>query len=269
MAEVAKISPPSVIPTKGLESTDSLIIESSGVTRRAGASGFLGAFRAHFDTLAELTADTSLSYSSGDGKFVVAAGDYVTAGTQSYVVISSGGTAHETTAGSVKLMEAGPGFSTRARLVDWYDEGYTAQDGTIVSAAGVFYEADSGDTSISDLNGWKLLFDSANIVATINAQTGTTYTLVIGDANNGVTMNNASANTLTVPAESSVDFPVGTVIPVVQLGAGATTITGATGVSINGVSAGSSTLTEQHSAASLLKIASDSWNLAGDRGTVS
>lgn len=38
MAEVAKISPPSVIPTKTLEGTDNFIIESSGVTRRASAA---------------------------------------------------------------------------------------------------------------------------------------------------------------------------------------------------------------------------------------
>lgn len=103
----------------------------------------------------------------------------------------------------------------------------------------------------------------------VNAQTGTSYTLVIGDANDCVTMNNGSANTLTIPAEASVAFAVGTVISVIQLGAGTTTVTGDTGVTVNGTSAGSADLTAQHSAVSLIKIASDNWNLAGDHGGVS
>ena len=45
---------------------------------------------------------------------------------------------------------------------------------------------------------------------TINAQTGTTYTLVLTDAGKIVTLSNASAITLTVPTNASVAFPVGT-----------------------------------------------------------
>lgn len=119
-------------------------------------------FRPHFDTLADLTADTSLAYAATGNKYRVDVGDYVTAGSANYVVIASGGTAHETTAGGVKLYEAGPAFSTRARLVNWYGEGYTVPDGTIFSAAGVFYEAESGNTSIADLNGWKELLDTSS-----------------------------------------------------------------------------------------------------------
>jgi hypothetical protein len=67
---------------------------------------------------------------------------------------------------------------------------------------------------------------------TTNAQTGTTYTTVIGDANKVVTMSNASANTLTIPINSSVAYPLGTVLTVQQLGAGATTIALTGGVTI-------------------------------------
>ena len=65
-----------------------------------------------------------------------------------------------------------------------------------------------------------------------NAQTGTTYTLVIGDANIEVTMNNASANTLTIPTNASVAFPLGTIITIQQIGAGTTSIALAGGVSV-------------------------------------
>ena len=101
-----------------------------------------------------------------------------------------------------------------------------------------------------------------------NAQTGTTYTLVLSDAGNTVTMSNASANTLTIPTNASVAFDVGTVVNVIMLGAGATTIAGATGVTLNGVSAGSGAINTQYQGVSLLKIATDTWVASGDIATV-
>lgn len=102
----------------------------------------------------------------------------------------------------------------------------------------------------------------------INAQTGTSYTLVLGDAGKEVTMTNASANTLTIPANASVAFPTGTVINVSMLGAGTTTIAGDTGVTVNGVSAGSGDIQTQYQGVQLLKIATDTWVARGDIGTV-
>jgi hypothetical protein len=57
-----------------------------------------------------------------------------------------------------------------------------------------------------------------------NLQTGTTYELVLSDAGKIVEMNDASANTLTIPANSAVVFPVDTRIDIIQYGAGQTTI---------------------------------------------
>jgi len=74
---------------------------------------------------------------------------------------------------------------------------------------------------------------AAQLVA-INTQTGTAYTLALSDANKAVECSNASAITLTVPPNSSVAFPVGTVIEVVQTGAGAITLAAGSGVTING-----------------------------------
>lgn len=68
---------------------------------------------------------------------------------------------------------------------------------------------------------------------TINAQTGTAYTLVFADANEFVTMNNTGASTLTVPPNSAVPFPVGTVVEGAQLGTGQVTITPGAGVTVN------------------------------------
>lgn len=101
------------------------------------------------------------------------------------------------------------------------------------------------------------------IVRSRNAQTGTTYTLVLGDAGNVVSMNNASANTLTVPPNSSVAFPVGTQIDLAQLGAGQTTVAAGGGVTIRS-DAGKLKLAGQYVGGTLLKLATDEWLLAGN-----
>jgi len=84
-------------------------------------------------------------------------------------------------------------------------------------------------------------------------------------------MNNTSANTLTIPTNASVAFSVGDRIDVVMLGAGTTTITGASGVTLNGVASPTTggAIAAQYAAASCLKIATDTWLLIGNHGGVS
>lgn len=93
-----------------------------------------------------------------------------------------------------------------------------------------------------------------------NTQTGTAYTLVLSDANKVIEMTNAGANTLTVPTNATVAFPIGTVIEVYQGGAGQTTIA-APGVTIRAPDG--QKLAKQYSTASLRKRAADEWVLAG------
>jgi hypothetical protein len=94
-----------------------------------------------------------------------------------------------------------------------------------------------------------------------NAQSSS-YTLVLSDAGKMVEVSNASANTLTVPPNSSVAFPVGTIIDILQTGAGQTTITAGSGVTIN--SAIGLKMRAQWSPASLIKRATDTWVALGD-----
>lgn len=106
------------------------------------------------------------------------------------------------------------------------------------------------------------------ITLTVNAQTGTTYTLVLTDAHKKITMSNASANTLTIPTNAAVAFPVGTVIGVSMIGAGATTVDGDTGVTVNGVSAGGAAISARYTGVTLTKLATDTWLMEGNHGTV-
>ena len=96
----------------------------------------------------------------------------------------------------------------------------------------------------------------------INSQTGTTYTLVSADRGKLVSLSNASPITLTIPTNSTTAFPTGTRIDIIQTGAGQVTVGGA-GVTINSKDSNKK-LSEQGSAASLIKFATDTWWLVGD-----
>lgn len=95
-----------------------------------------------------------------------------------------------------------------------------------------------------------------------NVQTGTSYTLVLTDAFKMVCMDNAAANTLTVPPNSSVAFAVGTRIDLSWDGAGQTTIMEDSGVNVRT----SKTLKSggQYGKATLVYRGSDVWDLEGN-----
>lgn len=92
----------------------------------------------------------------------------------------------------------------------------------------------------------------------INAQTGTTYTLVSGDNGEIITFNNASGITLTIPS----GLPVGFNCTLIQLGAGQVGITGASGVTLNSY-ASAFKISGQHGAAGVISYSSNVYNISG------
>lgn len=116
-------------------------------------------------------------------------------------------------------------------------------------------------SQVTDLN--TDLASKADLNISLNEQTGTTYTLVLADSGKLVQMNNAAANTLTVPPNSSVAFDVGAKIDVVQTGAGTTTIAAGSGVTINSADSALE-IGAQYGAASLVKTDTDTWLLIGN-----
>ena len=98
---------------------------------------------------------------------------------------------------------------------------------------------------------------------TENARSGGSYTLQLSDADKLVSMNNGSGNTLNIPTNKLVSFPIGTQIMVNQLGAGAITFDSDPGVTIqsfngNVISAG------QYAMFTLIKLATNTWALGGN-----
>jgi hypothetical protein len=102
----------------------------------------------------------------------------------------------------------------------------------------------------------------SDITRSINPQTGTTYTFVLTDAGKICEFSNSSAVTVTVPPNSSVAFPVGTQIEVVQSGAGKVTLAQGSGVTIKSVGSQKS-LAAQDAGATLYKRDTDVWWLGG------
>lgn len=110
---------------------------------------------------------------------------------------------------------------------------------------------------------------SASAALAFNAQTGTTYTFVLADADNKlVTASNASAQTYSIPTNASVAFPIGTQLNIIQIGAGQVTVSAATPGTTTVVSTGATSASPkcraQYSAITLIKRDTDSWYAIGD-----
>jgi len=91
----------------------------------------------------------------------------------------------------------------------------------------------------------------------------TAYGLVLADTGTIIETTGASVVTVTIPAEATVPFEIGTLINITQVGAGVATITAAPGVALNGVAGGSVALDGQWSGAALTKRGADAWIVQG------
>jgi hypothetical protein len=110
---------------------------------------------------------------------------------------------------------------------------------------------------------------SASAALAFNAQTGTTYTFVLADADNKlVTASNASAQTYSIPTNATTAFPIGTQLNIIQIGAGQVTVSAATPATTTIVSTGATSASPkcraQYSAITLIKRDTDSWYAVGD-----
>ena len=97
----------------------------------------------------------------------------------------------------------------------------------------------------------------------IITEADTSKTLALTDAGDFIITTSASATTVTIPTNASVAFPTGTEIDFIQKGAGALNILGDAGVTLNGVSGGSTAITAQWGGATIKKIDTDEWVIVG------
>jgi hypothetical protein len=107
----------------------------------------------------------------------------------------------------------------------------------------------------------------ATAMVLINAQAGTTFTPGLTDAGKLVTASNAAAISLTIPTDASVNFPVGTQILVMQLGAGQVTVSAVTPGTTTVSSKNGTKTSGQYAVISLIKVAANQWVVGGDATT--
>lgn len=163
------------------------------------------------------------------------------------------------------LTEINGNFKTQSRLVS-----ADVKQNSLAFIDGDPFTIDSSDKGSGVLlaNGLfanPILTSQADIP---NNQTGTAYTLVLTDQSKTVWMNNAAANILTIPTNASIAFLVNTTIMIMMEGAGFTTLTADTGVTLNGISAGSGTIGARYSGVTIVKRATNTWVVTGDIGTI-
>jgi hypothetical protein len=200
---------------------------------------------------------------AGAGYKLFATGDVLTAAQvntylneQTVMVFAS--SAARTSALSGVLAEGMMSYLQDTNSVEVYDGSNWVSVGSTGDITGITTGTDSGlsggVTSGTAVLRLKLEFD---------AETGTTYTLVAGNLNQLVTLNNASAITLTVPPSV---FSAGDVINIAQIGAGEVTLSQGAGVTINstGATATAPKLRARYSAASIICTASNTFLVVGD-----
>ena len=151
---------------------------------------------------------------------------------------------------------------------------YVAVQAPASLAANTTYTLPSADGTSGQLlstNGsgtlsWATASGGGASYSAVRTQSGTTYTLVLGDAGDYIQTTSTTAVTITVPLQSSVAWVADTEIYFEQNNTGQITIAGASGVTVNS----SETLKSfaRYSVLALKRVASDVWTLTGERALV-
>jgi hypothetical protein len=212
---------------------------TSGIAHTAGATVkhvFTGD-DATFFTTGTATADAAVPKST-----VTAKGDLI-------VATASGVVARQGIGANDYILTAD---STTATGVKWAPAGGAAGDVTL-----------TGTQTLTNKT-----LTAPIITLGINAQTGTTYTVLATDAANLITANNASAQTYSIPTNATTAFAIGTQINIIQIGTGQVTVqaatSGTTTVLSTGATAAAPKTRARYSAMTLVKAATDLWYVMGD-----
>jgi hypothetical protein len=117
-------------------------------------------------------------------------------------------------------------------------------------------DAAESDTEIAALSGIY-----APLQLTVNAQTGTSYTVDVLDNGKFVTLTNAAGITCTLPQDSDEAIPIGGQVHFAQLGAGQVTFAAGTGATVNAQPG--LKIAAQYGVVTAIKRAANTWILVG------
>ncbi len=197
--------------------------------------------------------------------------DVVITGTpQTRQVIKFNGTSwvNEVPSGGISVGSTPP--SQPAAGDAWFDSDdgalYVWYDDAVGSPSAQWVQVKSNSALEASLLTRVSALESAATVGEFNVQAAKTaaYTLGNGDQNDLVQMNTATAVILSVPTDATYNFPIGTKIEILQVGAGQVTVAAVTPgtTTVNGTPG--LKLRAQWSHAVLIKRAANTWVLTGD-----
>jgi hypothetical protein len=257
VANVIEISGGSaVLPSTTIRSTDGAVASAISLFEAPNNGGAYITLQAP----AQLTASTTFTLPSADG---TSAQVLQTNGSGTLSFASLLTTAATTTAGAILELREGTNNGTN----------YVRIQAPASLAANVTYTlptADGTSGQVLSTNGSGTLSWATDATGSsysaVRTQSGTTYTLVLGDAGDYIQTTSTTAVTITVPPQSSVTWAADTEIYFEQNNTGQITFVGASGVTINS----SETLKTfaRYSVVALKRVASDVWTLTGERALV-
>jgi hypothetical protein len=257
VANVIEISGGSaVLPSTTIRSTDGAVASAISLFEAPNNGGAYITLQAP----AQLTASTTFTLPSADG---TSAQVLQTNGSGTLSFASLLTTAATTTAGAILELREGTNNGTN----------YVRIQAPASLAANVTYTlptADGTSGQVLSTNGSGTLSWATDATGSsysaVRTQSGTTYTLVLGDAGDYIQTTSTTAVTITVPPQSSVTWAADTEIYFEQNNTGQITIAAGAGVTINS----SETLKSfaRYSVLALKRVASDVWTLTGERALV-
>ena len=165
-------------------------------------------------------------------------------------------------------------FTTFGRSIiddtDASDARTTLGLGTIATEAAANYlTTSSASTTYLTQSSASTTYLTATTPQVVLSAITSNYTLDLSDSNDFIPINASASVTVTVPADNTVNFPVGTRIDMVQLGAGQVTVAGQTNGAQTSLvrSTPGAKFRAQYSGATLVKISTNLWSLVGDLAT--
>jgi hypothetical protein len=241
---------------------DQVVCRFADVAARDAAFGGVGEPTLSEGRICYLDSDNTVYIYTGSAWVELQSG---IAGTSGQVVVydSSGDPIAQTLTGDVTISSSAVTSIAAGAIVNADVNASAAIAYSKLNLSGSITSSDIADGTIvnADINAAAAI-DLDKLADAAIDEKSASYALVLADKNKFIKMSVATTNTVTVPTNASVAFPIGSQIHVIQYGTGKTQVIGVAGVNVYATPG--AYLRAQYSSATLLKCDTNIWMLMGD-----